>query len=66
LAVSASHAAKAKKVDSLVEIDAWYYPPPDEDWTLFGDVHARKSKSQPSPDVDEGEREPPKLPGAGV
>jgi hypothetical protein len=46
LAVPASQAAKSKKVASEVEVEGWHYPPPDYDWTLVGDVHAKKNKCE--------------------
>jgi hypothetical protein len=45
LAVSASQAAKAKKVASEVEVDG-YYPPPDYEFAFVGDVFARQNKCE--------------------
>jgi hypothetical protein len=46
LAVTASQAAKAKKVDSEVEVDGWKFPPPNFDFTLVGDVYSKKNKCE--------------------
>jgi hypothetical protein len=51
LAVPASQAAKAKKVDSEVEVEGWYYPPPEYHWTLVGDVHAKTNKCEKGREV---------------
>jgi hypothetical protein len=70
LSVSAGYAAKAKKVASQVEVDAWYWND-DEDMVAVGDVHAKKPKCEKGrevtvirfdgpfePEPDEGEGDP--------
>jgi hypothetical protein len=44
LAVTASHAAKAKKVASEVEASGWNFA--SGEFTLIGDVHSKKSKCE--------------------
>jgi hypothetical protein len=44
LAVTASHAAKAKRVASEVEVSGWHFLAGDA--TFVGDVHSKKSKCE--------------------
>jgi hypothetical protein len=50
LAVTASQASKTKtkKVNSEVDIDAWYFPPPDYDFSFIGNVYSKKAKCVPN------------------
>lgn len=43
--------AKAKRIASEVEIDAFDVPPPDFDFTFVGDVHSKKSKCERNREV---------------
>jgi hypothetical protein len=50
LVVTASYAAKSKKVASEVEVDAWYWND-DEDMVTAGDVHSKKPKCEKGREV---------------
>jgi hypothetical protein len=44
VAGGSAHAAKAKKVSSEVDIDGYYFPPPNFDFAFLGNVYSKKPK----------------------